>query len=125
MKTKNRESAPRDEIGGRPRRAVASYATYAEAERAVDHLSDQKFPVERVSIVARDLKVVEQVTGRRGYLEAALHGLTSGALIGALIGWLFGSSTGSNRSPRPSGWRSTASGSGLSSEPCSACSCMP
>jgi len=90
VETKNREGAPRDEIGGRARRAVASYATYAEAERAVDHLADQKFPVERVSIVARDLKLVEQVTGRRGYLEAALQGLTSGALIGFLIGWLFG-----------------------------------
>lgn len=53
METKKREGAPRDEIGGRPRRAVASYATYAEAESAVDHLADQKFPVERVSIVAR------------------------------------------------------------------------
>jgi hypothetical protein len=90
VETKNREGAPRNEIGGRPRRAVASYETYAEAERAVDHLSDQKFPVERVSIIARDLKLVEQVTGRRGYLEAALQGLASGALIGVLIGWLFG-----------------------------------
>lgn len=90
MKTKKRERAPRSEIGGEPRRTVASFATYAEAERSVDHLSDQKFPVERVSIVARDLKLVEQVTGRRGYLEAALQGLASGALIGVLIGWLFG-----------------------------------
>lgn len=90
MKTRNREGAPRQGIGGQPRRAVASFKTYAEAERAVDHLADQKFPVERVSIVARGLKMVEQVTGRRGYLEAALQGLTSGALIGFLIGWLFG-----------------------------------
>lgn len=90
MKTKDQKGAPRSEIGGRSRRAVASYATYAEAERAVDHLSDQKFPVEHVSIVARDLKLVEQVTGRRGYLQAALQGLASGALIGLLIGWLFG-----------------------------------
>jgi hypothetical protein len=90
VKTKNRERAPRSEIGGEPRRTVASFTTYAEAERSVDHLSDQKFPVERVSIVARDLKLVEQVTGRRGYLEAALQGLASGALIGVLIGWLFG-----------------------------------
>jgi len=90
VKTRNREGAPRQEIGGQPRRAVASFKTYAEAERAVDHLADQKFPVERVSIVARGLKLVEQVTGRRGYLEAALQGLTSGALIGFLIGWLFG-----------------------------------
>ena len=86
----NREGLPHDGIGGAPRRTVASFATYAEAERAVDHLSDENFPVERVSIVARDLKLVEQVTGRRGYLQAALQGLASGALIGFLIGWLFG-----------------------------------
>jgi hypothetical protein len=86
----DREGAQRDGIGGEPRRAIASFRTYAEAERAVDHLSDQRFPVERVAIVARDLKLVEQVTGRRGYLEAALQGLASGALIGVLIGWLFG-----------------------------------
>lgn len=90
MKTKAAHNAPRSDVGGRSRRAVASYSTYAEAERAVDHLADQKFPVEHVSIVARDLKMVEQVVGRRGYLEAALQGLTSGALIGFLIGWLFG-----------------------------------
>jgi hypothetical protein len=90
VKTKDRQVPPRNDVGGRPRRAVASYPTYAEAERAVDHLADHKFPVEHVSIVARGLKMVEQVTGRRGYLEAALQGLTSGALIGLLIGWLFG-----------------------------------
>ncbi|HEX4753222.1 MAG TPA: general stress protein [Solirubrobacterales bacterium] len=87
---RDREGAARDGIGGESRRAVASFRTYAEAERAVDRLSDRKFPVERVAIVARDLKLVEQVTGRRGYLEAALQGLVSGALIGVLIGWLFG-----------------------------------
>lgn len=86
----NREGAPRYGIDGEARRAVASFKTYAEAVRAVDRLSDQHFPVERVAIVARDLKLVEQVTGRRGYLEAALQGLVSGALIGVLIGWLFG-----------------------------------
>ncbi len=86
----NREGPTRNRIGGEPRRTVASFRTYAEAERAVDHLSDERFPVERVAIVARGLKMVEQVTGRRGYLEAALQGLVSGAVIGILIGWLFG-----------------------------------
>jgi hypothetical protein len=86
----NGEAPPHDGIGDGARRVVASFKTYAEAELAVDHLADQKFPVERVTIVARDLKMVEQVTGRRGYLEAALQGLASGALIGVLIGWLFG-----------------------------------
>jgi hypothetical protein len=82
--------SPRDGIGGEARRTVASFDNYAAAERAVDHLSDQKFPVEHVSIVARDLDLVEQVTGRRGYPEAVLQGALSGALIGILVGWLFG-----------------------------------
>jgi hypothetical protein len=72
-----------------PRRVVASYPTYAEAEKAVDHLSDNRFPVERVSIVGRGLNFVEQVTGRMSYGRAALMGAAQGALIGVLIGWLF------------------------------------
>jgi hypothetical protein len=71
------------------RRTVASFRDYASAERAVDYLSDHDFPVERTAIVARDLKLVEQVTGRVGYLEATLRGLLSGAVAGLLIGWLF------------------------------------
>jgi hypothetical protein len=84
------DRARRDGIGDEPSRTVATYTTYAQAERAVDYLSDHNFPVDRVSIVARDLKLVEQVTGRRGYLEAALQGAASGGLIGLLVGWLFG-----------------------------------
>lgn len=49
------------------RRAIASYTTYQEAERAVDHLSDQGFPVERVAIIGQDVRLVEQVTGRMGH----------------------------------------------------------
>ncbi|MEU7698077.1 general stress protein [Streptomyces sp. NPDC039028] len=73
-----------------PRRPVASYKTYEEAERAVDHLSDQGFPVERVAIIGQDVRLVEQVTGRMDYGRATLQGAASGALPGALIGWLFG-----------------------------------
>ncbi|MFC4607584.1 general stress protein [Streptomyces maoxianensis] len=74
----------------RNRRTIASYATYAEAERAVDYLSDQGFPVERVAVIGRDLQLVEQVVGRLNYGKAALSGAASGALPGVLIGWLFG-----------------------------------
>ena len=86
-------SGPRP--GGRPvveqpRRAIASFTSYREAEAAVDHLSDQRFPVERVAIVGRDLHTVEQVTGRLGYGRAALNGAAQGALLGLLFGWLFG-----------------------------------
>ncbi|MEU0967043.1 general stress protein [Streptomyces sp. NPDC005917] len=72
------------------RRNIASYRTYAEAERAVDYLTDQGFPVERVAIIGQDLQFVEQVVGRLTYGKAALSGAASGALPGVLIGWLFG-----------------------------------
>ena len=73
-----------------PRRVVGSYGSYAEAQRAVDYLSDEQFPVERVSIVAEGLRLVEQVTGRVGYGRAALQGSGSGAFIGLFFGFILG-----------------------------------
>lgn len=81
---------PRSPLGIPDRRVVATYLSYGEAERAVDHLSDQRFPVERTAIVGHDVKLVEQVVGRLNYGKAALQGAGSGALVGALIGWIFG-----------------------------------
>ncbi|MFF3736603.1 general stress protein [Streptomyces sp. NPDC002566] len=72
------------------RRTVASYATYQEAERAVDHLADQGFPVQKVAIIGQDVRLVEQVIGRMGYGQAALQGAANGALPGVLVGWIFG-----------------------------------
>ncbi|MER5377455.1 general stress protein [Streptomyces sp. NPDC002553] len=72
------------------RRTVASYATYQEAERAVDHLADQGFPVQKVAIIGQDVRLVEQVIGRMGYGQAALQGAADGALPGVLVGWIFG-----------------------------------
>jgi hypothetical protein len=72
------------------RRIVASLPTYEQAQRAVDYLSDEKFPVERVAIVGEGLRLVEQVTGRWSWGRAALDGLLSGVFIGLLLGWLFG-----------------------------------
>src|SRR3954447_2059498 len=71
------------------RRPIASFPSYAEAERVVDYLSDNEFPVERVQVVGRDLKLVEQVTGRMTLGRAALNGALTGAFVGLLIGWLF------------------------------------
>ena len=73
-----------------PRRTIASYRTYPEAQRAIDYLSDQKFPVERTAIVAEGLTLVEQVTGRLGFGRAALNGAISAGLAGLFFGWLFG-----------------------------------
>ncbi|MGH3913156.1 MAG: general stress protein [Pseudonocardiaceae bacterium] len=69
---------------------IATYDKYTDAQRAVDALSDRKFPVDRLSIIAADLTVVERITGRKGYLVAVLGSGGSGALVGALLGWLFG-----------------------------------
>lgn len=69
---------------------VATYPDYASASSAVDYLSDNNFPVERVSIVGTGLKLVEQVTGRMNLGRAALAGLGAGAWFGLLLGLLFG-----------------------------------
>lgn len=67
---------------------VRSYPTYAEAQRAVDHLSDTGFPVDRVSIVGTDLRLVETVLGRLTRGRAALAGAGSGAWVGLFVGVL-------------------------------------
>jgi hypothetical protein len=69
---------------------VASYPTYAGAERAVDYLSDHRFPVERAAIVGRGLSSVERITGRLTIWRAAAQSAGQGAVLGALFGWLFG-----------------------------------
>jgi hypothetical protein len=69
---------------------VATYGTYREAERAVDFLSDQGFPVERAAIVGSGLKTVEQIAGRLTTGRAALLGAGQGAFVGLLFGLLFG-----------------------------------
>ena len=71
------------------RRVVATYDSYADAERAVDQLADDGFSVERLSIVGSDLRLVEQVTGRMTYARAGAAGAASGAWTGSLFGLIF------------------------------------
>ena len=72
------------------RRVVASFERYEEAQRAVDYLSDEKFPVEHIAIVGEGLRLVEQVTGRLTWWRATVKGLLNGAVIGLILGWLLG-----------------------------------
>jgi hypothetical protein len=67
---------------------IATYDVYAEAQRAVDFLSDEGFPVQNVSIVGSDLKMVEKVTGRLTRGRAAAAGAASGAWFGLFVGVL-------------------------------------
>jgi hypothetical protein len=73
-----------------PKRTIATYRSYADAERAVDYLADHGFDVEHTQIVGRDLQLVEQVLGRVTYERAALAGALMGGIPGLLVGWLFG-----------------------------------
>jgi hypothetical protein len=73
-----------------PQEVVATYDSYPEAQRAVDHLSDAGFPVENLEIVGLDLRLVERVTGRLTNLRAAGLGAASGAWFGLFIGLLVG-----------------------------------
>jgi hypothetical protein len=79
-----------------PTVSVATYPDYAQAQRAVDYLSDNKFPVEKTSIVGTDLRLVENVLGRLTTARAAGAGAASGAWFGLFIGLLLGIFSNSN-----------------------------
>jgi hypothetical protein len=73
-----------------PRRSVATFDSYVDAQRAVDLLSDQGFPVEKVAIVGTGMRYVEQVTGRVTTGRAALLGAAQGATLGGLFALVWG-----------------------------------
>jgi hypothetical protein len=64
-------------------RSVAGHATYDEARRAVDRLSDSGFPVENADIIGSDLLL--------------LGGLVIGAAWGAVLGFFAHWATGGRR----------------------------
>jgi hypothetical protein len=72
-----------------PTVTVARYADYPSAQRAVDFLSDNGFPVQRTAIIGTGLRLVETVTGRLTVIRAAQAGAASGAWFGLFIGFLF------------------------------------
>jgi hypothetical protein len=80
----------------RPTVTVETYPDYASAQRAVDYLSDNAFPVEHTAIVGTNLRLVENVLGRMTTGRAALAGAASGAWFGLFIGLLFGIFSESN-----------------------------
>lgn len=84
---------------GKPRRtagltldypmSLGVFDRYDEAQRAVDYLSDEEFPVENCLIVGTELRQVERVTGRLSTGRVALGGLLSGAWLGLFVGLIF------------------------------------
>jgi hypothetical protein len=69
---------------------VGSYDSYEQAQSAVDYLSDDKFPVENVTIIGTDLRMVETVTGRLTSGRAIAAGAAGGAWWGLFVGLLLG-----------------------------------
>jgi hypothetical protein len=66
--------------------SLGVFDKYADAQKAVDYLSDQEFPVENVLIVGTELRQVERVTGRLTWGRVLSAGAASGAWLGLLIG---------------------------------------
>jgi hypothetical protein len=69
---------------------VGSFESYEQAQAAVDHLSDQKFPVENVTIIGSDLRMIEKVLGRMTMGRAVAAGAAGGAWWGLFVGLLLG-----------------------------------
>ncbi|AVM00127.1 DUF4199 domain-containing protein [Gordonia iterans] len=65
---------------------VGSYETYEQAQKAVDHLSDNQFHVEKLTIVGVDLMQVERVVGRLTWGKVLGGGIASGAWFGLFVG---------------------------------------
>ena len=69
---------------------VARFDDYESAQRAVDRLSDDGLPVEKLDVVGSGLRLVERVTGRLTRGRAAGTGALSGIWVGLLFGILLG-----------------------------------
>ena len=69
--------------------SLGTFDKYADAQKAVDYLSDHEFAVQNCMIVGTDLKQVERVTGRltRGRVVGA--GALSGMWMGLFVGLIF------------------------------------
>lgn len=82
-------TASRDEGRTLPKgETIGRYSSYLDAQKAVDYLADNKFPVQQVSIIGNDLKTVERVTGRLSYPRVALASAATGAWFGLFVGFI-------------------------------------
>ena len=65
--------------------SLGVFDSYPEAQKAVDHLADQNFPVANLAIVGTDLRLVERVTGRRTWGTVLGQGVMSGLSTGFIV----------------------------------------
>jgi hypothetical protein len=69
--------------------SLGTYDKYEDAQKAVDYLSDNQFPVENCMIVGTDLRQIERVTGRLTHGRVAGAGALSGMWMGLFVGLIF------------------------------------
>jgi hypothetical protein len=69
--------------------SVGVFDKYADAQRAVDTLSDKEFPVQNCLIVGTQLRQLERVTGRLTWSRVLLGGALSGIWFGLFVGLIF------------------------------------
>lgn len=67
---------------------VGSYDTYKDAQHAVDHLADNDFPVQGVTIVGVEPLLVERIDARLTWKRVLVMGAASGAWLGLFVGLL-------------------------------------
>ena len=64
---------------------LESYRTYDAVERAIDHLSDEGFPVEYLRVVGQGVTTVEQVEGRMTTARSTAKGAGVGVWTGLAV----------------------------------------
>jgi hypothetical protein len=75
------------------RRAIGVFASRAEAEHALDTLSDSGFPMDRVSVIARDADRQDNIAGVN-VQDDLDNKADEGAATGAVTGGVLGGGTG-------------------------------
>ncbi|HVV13792.1 general stress protein [Amycolatopsis sp.] len=67
---------------------IGSYASYQEAQKAVDHLAGSDFPVTDVTIVGVEPMLVERVAGKLSWKKVLSNAAMSGLWLGLMLGIL-------------------------------------
>ena len=72
-----------------PAEIVASFATWDEAQRAIDFLADRRVPLRHLTVVTRELQLVARGP-LGGYARTIMARAESGAISGAFVGCVLG-----------------------------------
>ncbi|MDX6297308.1 MAG: hypothetical protein QOI51_1165 [Nocardioidaceae bacterium] len=76
--------------------SLGVYDRYEQAQKVVDYLSDNEFPVQNLAIVGTELRSVERISGRLTRGKVAAASAASGVWFGLFIGLAFALFGGGN-----------------------------